>query len=416
MLNLIGGVPEIIASQTPILIGCIVIGWLSVALMQLIVLSQGIKIYKTKSTASFSVWTFVIFGISSLIGAAWAYCYYIKQVCSDLGVGAIAPGVGDQDLLNALMPFAQWSVVPLVFYNIFNIFCAIWITILKTRNMNLAKKMRCSELELSKALLDKQKKELVASGYKLHKRKYFVLVLILFCAYLVSILVSVLTCLFLVPKDANHLFKFTDAGGHAFFFWDRGLMIISIITSCANEGFGWPTFITVLRKRDTSSLSTNWAIFVPVTLTVSFLYALVLATAEVAAGGWESFPPDTIGALVFNGLIVNYGTLLIKLKNRKTAKKLHMSEETYTKKILVPEYERKIEARKEVERLIKAQEEKIVQRQSNLDKIKKENERREIYQEKRLQEEQNKLQQMKKKAEMKKKEEEIFKSTDKKSK
>lgn len=406
MLNSLNSAQEVIASQTPILIGCVVIGWLSVILMQVIVLSQAIKLFKTRNTASISIWTYIIFGISSLIGAVWSYCYYTKQICSNIGLFFESGGSFSQEILKALLMLGQLSIVPLIFYNIFNIFGAVWMIWIKNNHTKLARKMHCSEIQLAKILLDKQKKELVASNYKLHKRKYFGLVVGLTSIYTFAILVSVLTCVFFVKTEQNQFFDFKNQ-----FFWDKGIMIISIITSCATEGFGWPTFITVLRKRDTSSMSINWAIFTPVTLTISFLYALVLAVAEVSVGGWASFPPDTIGAIVFNGLIVNYGTLLIKLKNRRMAKKLHMDEAEYTEKILVPEYERKIEARKEVERLIKQQEEKIVQRQGNLDKLKKANERKEIYQEKRLQEEQELLQKMKTKGEMKKKQDEIFKAS-----
>lgn len=406
-LSTFTGAPEIIAAQKPILIGCVAIGWLSVLLMQVIILGQATKVFKTRNTSSISVWTYVIFFISSFIGALWSYLYYTKQICSNIGLfwdnGNFYP-----DVLEALLPIGQLSIVPLIFYNIFNIFGAIWMIWIKQNHTRLARKMHCSEIQLAKILLDKQKKELVASKYKLHKRKYFGLVVGLAAIYTFAALVSVLTCLFFVKTEGTQFFNFKGQ-----FFWDKGIMIISIITSCATEGFGWPTFITILRKRDTSSMSTSWAIFVPITLTVSFLYALVLAVAEVSVGGWASFPPDTIGALVFNGLIVNYGTLLIKMKNRKMAKKLHMDEIEYTEKILVPEYMRKLEAKKEVERLIKEQEAKIVQRQGNLDKLKKENERKETYQEKRLEEEQKLLQKMKSKVEMKKKQEEIFKSSKK---
>lgn len=414
MLNLLAvstPAEDIIAAQTPILIGCVAIGWLSVLLMQVIVLGQAVKVFKTRNTASISVWTYVIFFISSLIGALWSYLYYTKQICSNIGVfwgWDKETGIGYfyPEVLKALLTLGQLSIVPLIFYNVFNIFGAIWMIWIKQNHTKLAKKMHCSEIQLAKILLKKQKKELVASKYKLHKRKYFGLVVGLAAIYTFAALVSVLTCLFFVKTEDTQFFNFKGQ-----FFWDKGIMIISIITSCATEGFGWPTFVSVLKKRDTSSMSTTWAVFTPITLTVSFIYALVLAVAEVSVGGWSAFPPDTIGALVFNGLIVNYGTLLIKLRNKRTAKKLHMDEIEYTEKILVPEYERKIKARLEVERLIKEQEQKILKRQGNLDKLKRKNERWENYQEKRLQEEQELLQKMKSKGEMKKKQDEIFKAS-----
>ncbi len=73
----------------------------------------------------------------------------------------------------------------------------------------------------------------------------------------------------------------------------------------------------------------------PVSLTISFSYALALALKQ------GDFAYDTIGALVFNGMIVNYGILIIKLINRSKAKKLGLTELEYTKKYLIPAWKAK---------------------------------------------------------------------------
>lgn len=405
---------EIIAEQTPILIGCIIVGWLSVILMQVIVLGQATRLYKTQNSSGISIWSYVLFAISSAIGGAWAFCYYLKQICSDLSVAWYA-GEINPDIWHAIGAIGQWSIIPLIFYNLLNLILATWMCVFKSKHIKLAKKMNISELQLAKVLLAKQKRELVASNYKLHKRKYFQPVMILTLSYLVIGTFCALIYVFLVPNGTEPLLKFTDEAGKPRFFWSDGIMIISIITSFVTEAFSWPTFIGVLKNRDTSGMSINWAIFVPVTLTVSFLYGLTLATAEITVGGWSSFPPDTIGSIVFNGLIVNYGLLIIKLKNRKEAKKFHMDEIEYTERVLVPEYERKVQAKQEVENLIKQQQEKVLKRQQALEKFKKQTEQREKYRLKRIEEEQQTLQNMKKSAEKKKQQEAIFKEAQEKA-
>ncbi|MCQ2957071.1 MAG: hypothetical protein MJ233_04580 [Mycoplasmoidaceae bacterium] len=67
----------------------------------------------------------------------------------------------------------------------------------------------------------------------------------------------------------------------------------------------------------------------PLSCAVSLVYAIILAVS-----GSEAFSFDTIGAIIFNGLIVNIGILVIKVINRKRAKKLHMSEIEYTRKYI----------------------------------------------------------------------------------
>ncbi len=100
----------------------------------------------------------------------------------------------------------------------------------------------------------------------------------------------------------------------------------------------------------------GWAIFMPISLTFSFCYALALA---LKGGG---FSYDTIGGLVFNGMIVNYAILVMKLINRKNAKKKHMTEIEYSKNVLIPAYEKKLKAKPK--KLTK--EEKAALKQKNL--------------------------------------------------
>ncbi|MCQ3907620.1 MAG: hypothetical protein MJ219_02530 [Mycoplasmoidaceae bacterium] len=70
---------------------------------------------------------------------------------------------------------------------------------------------------------------------------------------------------------------------------------------------------------------------------ISFVYALLLGF------GVDSFGLDTLGALIFNGMIVNFGILIIKAQNIRKTKKLGISELEYTKIKLLP----KIKAKQE---------------------------------------------------------------------
>lgn len=363
---------EIIAQQTPILLSCIVIGWISFILTQVITISQLVAVYKTRNTSSISIWTYIILIFGSLLSISWAFCYYIKSVYGQGGGSwsIFDPTTGraigwDNDIRQALLPLVQWGIIPLISYNLADIGLGILLVIIKFRHAVISRKTHVSEFELAKVMLDKQRKEFIASGKKLSKRKYFDLAIQIPIVYIVVGVATYLIFKFMVPES------FDKGIDDSIFFWQDGLMIISVISAFGWEAVSWPTFINTLKKRDTAGISMNWAIFLPVSMTIQFFYALILAIAELsAAGGITEFPPDTIGTLVFNGLIVNYGVLVLKVKNKKTAKKLHMTELQYTERILIPEYERKIAARKEVQRQIEIQQAKVIAERERLSKMK----------------------------------------------
>lgn len=392
---------ELISKQTPIFIVCIVVGFMSFALLQTIAISQLRQVWKTKNTSSVSIWTYIIFLLGGLISLAWSFCFYLKIIYGKGVEGSL--GLPDPMYIEdpnyekyraILVPLAQWGVIPLIAYNTADILLAISLTTIKYKHMKICQRLKISELELANRLLSKDEKVLASVGAKSSKVSYWKLILLLTGVYILVIVVSLIIFFFMVPKaDGTNLIDMSHS-----FWWDDGIMVVSVISAFANEAMGWPTFIGTLRKRDTSGISMNWAIFVPLTMTMQFFYGLLLAISEIAAGGLSAFPPDTIGALIFNGLIVNYGVLILKVKNVRMAKRLNMSEIKYTETVLIPEYERKVEARKEVLKRINEQQVKVNEQKTLLNKLKTSNEKVEKFQQQRVNVEQNKLNKIKSKS------------------
>lgn len=399
IFNLFGATAqEIINKQVPIFIVCIVVGFLSFALLQTIAISQLLQVWKTKNTSSVSIWTYIIFLLGGLISLAWSFCFYLKIIYGNGVEGCIGvspdASMTTEAFRNTLVPLGQWGVIPLIAYNTADILLAISLTTIKYRHMKICQRLKISELELANKLLSKDEKVLASVGAKSSKVSYWKLILLLTGVYILVIVVSLIIFFFMVPK-ANGT-NLIDMSGS--FWWDDGIMVVSVISAFANEAMGWPTFIGTLRKRDTSGISMNWAIFVPLTMTMQFFYGLLLAISEIAAGGLSAFPPDTIGALIFNGLIVNYGVLILKVKNVRMAKRLKMSEIKYTETVLIPEYQRKVEARKEVLKRINEQQVKVNEQKTLLSKLKTSNEKVEKFQQQRVNVEQNKLNKIKSKS------------------
>ena len=301
-------------STTSQAILCMCMGIISFCFAQIISVSQIVTLIKTKNTSGVSVWTYLIFVIAGAMCLAWGFSAYYKYTYQYL-----------YDNPNVNMFLVQWQFIPIIAYYITDFCLSLTMLTIKSRHMIMAKKLGINEIELADYLNKKQQKKFIASGKKFYASKIFpafILLLILFSAIIVFIVCFTLFSAPTVGKDTES--------------WNF-VMVLSLLAAILWEAISWPQFITSLRFKDTTGISMNWAIFMPIGLTFSFLYALVMGLTL----GDGSFSYDTIGALVFNGMIVNYGVLFLKIRNRKAAKKLHMTEVEYTKKILIPAAKKK---------------------------------------------------------------------------
>lgn len=311
------------------LIVCIVLGVVSFIMAQIISVSQIISLFRTKNTSGVSIWTYLIFIIAGIFCLAWGFSYYFKNMMTPEAGGFHAP-----------YEIYQWGIIPILCYYITDLSMSTTMFIIKFNHMRLAKKLNMSELDLAKYLRDKQNDKYLKSGRKFYNHINFPIILLLGFLLSVVILFATLFSLYCRPHTATEKPNWP---------W---VAVLSMLAAVLWEAISWPQFIKSIRQKDTSGISLMWAIFMPVSLTVSFAYALALACKTVGVPD-EGFSYDTIGALVFNGMIVNYGILVIKCLNRRKAKKLGMTEVEYTKQVLIPAWKKK-EAEKAAKKAAKA--------------------------------------------------------------
>lgn len=303
------------------LITSMVLAIITFVLSMLITVSQLINVVKTKNTSGVSLSTYFLFLVAGLICVAWAVTYYFKLLMENQTGGENGP-----------YWLWQWSVIPILGYYIFDVSISCSLIFVKLRHKIWAKQLNMKEIDLAKYLLNQQKKKLAKAKHKMPYRKYFWMTLYLaLIAVAVAIFMPVFAKFVTPQYDKNF-----NSNKWMFVF------VLSVISALAFEAISWPQFITCVRKKDTSGISINWAIFLPVSMTIAFTYALAQALLEGAT------VPSTIGALVFNGLIINYGILVLKLINRRKARKKGMTEIEYTKKYIIP-----LVNKKEKERLVK---------------------------------------------------------------
>ena len=293
----------------------IIFGGLSFVFAQIVGIGQLVSLAKTKNTSGTSIWTFLFFWFGNIICMVFALGYYWKTL------QAI-----DIDANPQWYVLKQWSIVPLCGFYIFDLIFGLTLVIVKARHMSLAKKLHMSELELADYLLKKNRNKF----YKTHEiqyKKYTWVAIVVAFAYVVVICFTVFFPLYVNPtyvknQDENK------------WIW---LVVLNFLCAFSYEITMWPSFIKAIKTKDTSGVSIPWAVFFPISLVVSFVYALSLGLVEVDAGkgfGADGAIPTTIGALVFNGLIVNIGMLSLKVKNIRRAKKLGMTELEYAQKYL----------------------------------------------------------------------------------
>ncbi len=294
------------------LIICMVLGFVSFAMAQIISVSQIVSLIRTKNTSGVSVWTYFIFVIAGAMCLIWGFSYYFQEMSIE----------GDVSIPYWIY---QWSILPILCYYITDFCLSSTMLVIKTRHLHLSKKLKMNELDLAEYLKDKQKQKYLRSGHKFYNHINFPIFVLLGLLFAIVILFAVLFTIYVRFKPTQT----TDWAGYP---W---VVPTSLLAAFLWEAISWPQFIKSIRQKDTSGISMNWAIFMPASLTVAFGYALALALKT------GDFSPDTIGGLVFNGMIVNYGILIIKIINKKNAKKLGLSEVQYTKKYLIPAWKKK---------------------------------------------------------------------------
>lgn len=118
------------------------------------------------------------------------------------------------------------------------------------------------------------------------------------------------------------------------------LLILSSVSCIGFVGMALAHFIKCLITKNTTSLSKQFVILLPITNTLLTIYDLVLfslcmvnAEADPSLYGvaWGMLLPAVI-----NGLVSAYGVMILKVKHGRAAKKLGISEEQYYQKYLKP--------------------------------------------------------------------------------
>lgn len=306
----------------------ITFGLLTFALMQVITLSQFFRAAKTKNTSGVPALAYVLLLASCLLALVWGFGYYYQIVFSS------------KTDPNNIWLF-QWTIIPIISYYIIDFFIGTALLSNKLYHLHLCKKKRMNEVELSYYLLKKQRHEYLKSGSKFYKKKYFKHALFLITIYVLTTIGIYFLVTRSIPRASEQMV--TDG-----WWW---VLVANFISAISNEILGWPTFVSAAKKKDTSGVSLSWAIVFPIACTVSFIYAFLLAWMELENGSTPWPPtsfltlPSTFGAIIFSGLIPNYGLLIAKLVNIARARKKHLDEIAYTKKYVIPAYEKKLKAK-----------------------------------------------------------------------
>lgn len=121
------------------------------------------------------------------------------------------------------------------------------------------------------------------------------------------------------------------------------LFIVSLLGTIGFSAMALPQFIKVLRTRNTTALNTSYVVILPITNTLILIYNIVLFVITYISG---IFPWSILFCICINGLAWCYGTMIIKIKNVKAAKKLNISEEEYYLTHIKPVIDAKNKAKK----------------------------------------------------------------------
>jgi len=293
-------------------ITAIVMGVISFVLAQFTSIPQLIELKKTRNSSGISLWTYVIFNITSVIWVIWSFTYYFNALAVE----------------KELTPLFLWTLIPAVLMNVSNIFTMSYVLAIKIIYMRRARWLGVTELQLSKILLEEDKKKYFKND-KMSIKKYGHEIILLTGTLI--ILTTIAVCLALWG-----LVKIPGANK-----WTPWVMVINAIGAVSWEAVSWPQFIKSIKEKDTTGVSLGWAIFLPVSCAIMFTYDLTMALS-----GSEGFNYGILFSLIFNGMISSFGVLILKIRNIVRAKKDGLSEVEYTQKVLIPIVKAKKELKK----------------------------------------------------------------------
>lgn len=298
---------------------CFSLGLASFTLALTSAASQYYSICKTNNTSN-SLVSYVIFWTCALVCLSWCFIFYLDTA-------------SHWEPSGVPLWLTQWELIPLILSYMFDFILLTSIIIVKLHHSYLTKKMKMDELQLASYLTKKKRSDYLRNKKKFWKHPYFAMIITFTIAFIV-LLIFTLAFVILGPYPDYNV------------YFDQNIIrylipALSIIGAVIWEAISWPQFITSLVTKNTSGVSLGWAIFFPCACVVSFAYSLSLAFIR------GNFAFDSIGGIVFSGMLVNFGVLTLKIINIKRAKKRGMTELEYTQKVLIPMYEKKKAAKKQ---------------------------------------------------------------------
>ena len=113
------------------------------------------------------------------------------------------------------------------------------------------------------------------------------------------------------------------------------LLLLSSISCLGFVGMAVASFVKCLTTKNTTSLSKQFVILLPITNTLLTIYDLILFGLFFANGAFGRSWGMLLPAII-NGLISAYGVMILKIKHCKAAKKLGITEIQYYQKYLKP--------------------------------------------------------------------------------
>ncbi|MBQ0045479.1 MAG: PQ-loop repeat-containing protein [Mycoplasma sp.] len=273
----------------------LVFGCISIVMSLAIEVPQLYSLFKTKNTSGTSLTTYILFLVASMFWVIWATSFYLANMY----------GTESEPT-----PLHLASFYPAILSNSINLILVASILSVKLRHLRLCKKYHISELQLSKIMFDRQKK------YSWIK-KFWPFLVICISTFIVCIVICLAICFTYTP------FQYSEEQAKTYHIY---VTVFNITAAVFFEAVSWPQFIKCMKNKDTSGISLGWAIFLPLSCFVCLSYNISLAISTNVF--------DVLASIICSGLIINTLVLILKIKNRINAKRLGMSEWTYTNKYL----------------------------------------------------------------------------------
>ncbi len=283
---------------------CTVFGMLALGAAYCIFIPQLVYTTRTKNTSGSSLITYILNAFSWFFWFVWATGFYINNM--------------QKNPVEPILPQLYMSqFMPSVISNALSSALSIVLLVIKIRHVLLARKLKITEMQLAKILLDKQAKKYFNNSKKIKMAQDLTSIFIIFGTLIVGAIIALLLSFCTWPKP-------TGADDWA---W---VGIVNFICAGFSEALSWPQFIKCLRKEDTTGISIWWATFFVVSGIVFLIYNLLMG---FGTGKWSW---NIFATTVFAGYIPNISILVIKIRNIVKAKKHNMTEKQYTEQVLIP--------------------------------------------------------------------------------